>query len=266
MRSDHLFADPAQTAAWAQLLLAWAVATYGLPVLSADPMDDLSGDLPGRRRWMARVAGRAGLLALVPLIAFPLGWGAVLAAAVLGGCGVALPFARAEALRRSSALLLFRAELEMLGNALPAMLLAAVVRGAHLVVLHGVSLPLSDRKLAALALSASIALAAIGGGTFFVRGVLAKTGTHPRPQEADNEKELNVGRLIGNLERAAIVAAVAVGSYEAVGFLVAAKGVVRLDDFKQRPFAEYFLLGTLASVLVAMVSGLAIRLVFASLW
>jgi len=80
-------------------------------------------------------------------------------------------------------------------------------------------------------------------------------------------EELNRGRLIGNLERIVLTLVVAAGSYTAVGFLVAAKGLVRFEEFeKSREFTEYFLVGSLSSVLVALCAGLVLRHALLALW
>jgi hypothetical protein len=78
--------------------------------------------------------------------------------------------------------------------------------------------------------------------------------------------EINRGRLIGNLERLVLTIVVAAGSYAALGFLVAAKGLVRFEELQDREFAEYFLVGSLASVLVALCTGIAIRFTLVALW
>jgi len=60
---------------------------------------------------------------------------------------------------------------------------------------------------------------------------------------------------------------VAAGSYAALAFLVAAKGVVRADEIeKSRDFTEYFLIGSLASVLVALCAGMGLRFALIRLW
>jgi len=45
-----------------------------------------------------------------------------------------------------------------------------------------------------------------------------------------------------------------------VGLVIAAKSLARFEDLKRRHFAEYYLIGTLASLLLACLGGLAIRL------
>jgi hypothetical protein len=74
-----------------------------------------------------------------------------------------------------------------------------------------------------------------------------------------------VGATIGVLERILIVVFVLTGSEAAVGFVVAAKTLARFRLLDDRDFAEYYLLGTLASVAVAIVSGLIARAALASL-
>jgi hypothetical protein len=74
-----------------------------------------------------------------------------------------------------------------------------------------------------------------------------------------------VGATIGILERILIVVFVLTGSEAAVGFVVAAKTLARFRLLDDRDFAEYYLLGTLASVAVAIVSGLIARAAIANL-
>lgn len=65
-----------------------------------------------------------------------------------------------------------------------------------------------------------------------------------------------VGATIGVLERILIVVFVMTGTDVAIGFVVAAKTLARFRLLDDRDFAEYYLLGTLASVSVAIVSAL----------
>jgi hypothetical protein len=65
-----------------------------------------------------------------------------------------------------------------------------------------------------------------------------------------------VGSTIGILERILIVVFVLTGTDVAIGFVVAAKTLARFRLLDDRDFAEYYLLGTLASVSVAIVTAL----------
>lgn len=66
-----------------------------------------------------------------------------------------------------------------------------------------------------------------------------------------------VGATIGVLERLLIVGFVLTGASAAVGFVIAAKTIARFRQLDDRAFAEYYLLGTLASVSVALASAFA---------
>jgi hypothetical protein len=65
-----------------------------------------------------------------------------------------------------------------------------------------------------------------------------------------------IGATIGALERLLIVGFVLVGLDVAVGFVIAAKTIARFKQLDDRGFAEYYLLGTLASVAVAFSSAI----------
>lgn len=68
-----------------------------------------------------------------------------------------------------------------------------------------------------------------------------------------------VGATIGILERLLIVSFILTGAAEAIGFVVAAKTIARFRLLEDRDFAEYYLLGTLASVSVALFTALIAR-------
>jgi hypothetical protein len=68
-----------------------------------------------------------------------------------------------------------------------------------------------------------------------------------------------VGATIGVLERLLILTLILVGAEAAIGFVIAAKTLARFRQLDDRDFAEYYLLGTLASVSIAIVTGLIAR-------
>jgi hypothetical protein len=74
-----------------------------------------------------------------------------------------------------------------------------------------------------------------------------------------------VGATIGILERILIVVFVLTGTDVAIGFVVAAKTLARFRLLDDRAFAEYYLLGTLASVSVAIVTALVGRAALSAL-
>lgn len=60
------------------------------------------------------------------------------------------------------------------------------------------------------------------------------------------------GRLIGILERTLMLPMILYGQWGAIGLLLAAKSIARFEELKVRKFAEYYLVGTLMSLLVAL--------------
>jgi hypothetical protein len=81
-------------------------------------------------------------------------------------------------------------------------------------------------------------------------------------QPYDSLKGLsNAGLYLGWLERGLLVIAFAMGSFTAVGLIIGAKSVARFPEFKSRAFAEYFLIGTLISVVIAAIGGWVLRTV-----
>ncbi len=76
----------------------------------------------------------------------------------------------------------------------------------------------------------------------------------------------DAGRLIGQLERAHAFGLVTAGYPSGVGFLLAAKSVLRFNATKDdRRVAEYVIIGTLASLGWALAAGLATRLLLLEL-
>jgi hypothetical protein len=105
---------------------------------------------------------------------------------------------------------------------------------------------------------AGASLAVFGGGA--VIGSLLgpfRTGADAR---AGDDLE-HAGLYIGWLERALLYGFVVAGAPGAAAVVVAAKSIARFPSFREERFAEYFLIGTLASVSVAVGLGIAVRAV-----
>jgi hypothetical protein len=82
----------------------------------------------------------------------------------------------------------------------------------------------------------------------------APPSTEPAPSHPSPAPPGRVGEAIGILERLLIVTFVLVGAEAAIGLVIAAKTLARFKQLDDRDFAEYYLLGTLASVAVAAIS------------
>ena len=95
----------------------------------------------------------------------------------------------------------------------------------------------------------------VNGGSAIVSTVLEGLRPGAKAGGAGNR----AGRLIGILERMAMLTLVALGEWSALGFILAAKSVARFKELEDREFAEAYLVGTLTSFLVAGASGLVLR-------
>lgn len=125
----------------------------------------------------------------------------------------------------------------------------------------GQELLLSDRA----AVFASAALIAVFGG-----GALAKAATGPvrreilalpdSPERRAAVEFMSAGRAIGLLERGLLFAFLAAGQPEAAALVLAAKSLARVPTSDHGKHAsEYFLIGTLASVIASLAMSMAAR-------
>lgn len=68
---------------------------------------------------------------------------------------------------------------------------------------------------------------------------------------------LNAGKLIGNVERLLTLTLLLIGQYEAIGFIIAGKSILRYEGQKTSK-TEYVLVGTLLSFGIAIIIGIII--------
>jgi hypothetical protein len=101
-------------------------------------------------------------------------------------------------------------------------------------------------------LSGGYAIGIFGGG--WLVGRILRAVCYEGP------KERGVGRVIGWFERFLVITFVLVDQWIAIGFIIAAKSLRRYGETRDdRRFAEYVLIGTLASVSVAVLVGIGLR-------
>lgn len=95
-------------------------------------------------------------------------------------------------------------------------------------------------------------------------GFLIAKITEGWQKEIDNSKGLaDAGRWIGMLERTLILTFVLIDQFAGIGFLIAAKSILRFGDIKNkenRKEAEYILLGTMISFIIAIFTGIIVKL------
>lgn len=85
-----------------------------------------------------------------------------------------------------------------------------------------------------------------------------------KPPEAETglDKNMNAGQQVGNMERLLMLALLSLGQYTAIALVFTAKSVTRYNRIaNEQAFAEYYLLGTLYSILVVIAVHIAGMLV-----
>jgi Protein of unknown function (DUF3307) len=93
----------------------------------------------------------------------------------------------------------------------------------------------------------------IFGGGYFIRVLIGPLWKEEEGQtKKEHEEVINAGLYIGWLERFLVLTALFLQSPATVGFILAAKSIARYPELKSARFAEYFLIGTLLSVGIAI--------------
>jgi hypothetical protein len=95
------------------------------------------------------------------------------------------------------------------------------------------------------------------GGGYLIRFLIRSLAESvPSDAEEKSREQLqNAGLYIGWLERFLVVTAILLHSPATVGLILTAKSIARYPEFKSKRFAEYFLIGTLLSLSIAIVGG-----------
>ena len=77
--------------------------------------------------------------------------------------------------------------------------------------------------------------------------------------EDDVVSNNSAGYVIGCLERVIIIVFGMMGLYESIGLVLTAKSIARFPECSKKGFAEKYLVGTLVSLLIAIVGILVIQ-------
>ena len=76
---------------------------------------------------------------------------------------------------------------------------------------------------------------------------------------------IGAGASIGTLERILVFSLVLVDQYAAISIVFAAKSIARFKELDDRDVAEYYLLGTLASITLAVITGIIFKMIFGNI-
>ena len=110
--------------------------------------------------------------------------------------------------------------------------------------------------------AAIVYVAVVFAGGYLIRYLTRRLTNGIETLEDIPEQVENAGMYIGWLERFLVVTAILVQSPSMVGLILAGKSIARFPELKEQRFAEYFLIGTLLSIAMAVSGGL----VLAKLW
>lgn len=199
--------------------------------------------------WLFVHGAEVLLVQGVALLPFLPSGRSVAALAAIAGTHVAIDALKVHAERRFGRLLAWFVADQVLHCAV--LVLAAHWILAGEVVFSRITPPRIDR----LAWAVGIYAFNVNGGSAIVSTVLESLRPGAKAGAAGNR----AGRLIGILERMAMLTLVTLGEWSALGFILAAKSVARFKELEDREFAEAYLVGTLTSFLVAGASGLLLR-------
>ncbi|MBS2097424.1 DUF3307 domain-containing protein [Carboxylicivirga linearis] len=97
----------------------------------------------------------------------------------------------------------------------------------------------------------------------FIREFTSKWRAQLETKNPETEGLSNAGKWIGYLERILVLTFILSNIYSAIGFLIAAKSILRLnpkEETKSRQFSEYILVGTLLSFTITIILGLLLKL------
>jgi hypothetical protein len=251
---------------FAESLLCWQLTNYAT---GSDPVRGDNNSLhlghPKREQpaWLRWIALRSLCGALLLLLLNGFAWTSCLLAGCLLVGSLVVPVARRYLIPLTSL-----AEFEAAANSAIALVawLICIQRPDHA---SPVWIPqLNSSQLAALCICTALLIYMIRGGSFFVRGILAKAGSLPGLSESNTPSTTvyRHGTLIGQVERVIVVLIVMTGNYATLAFFFAAKGLIRSRELEDRTLADYFLLGSLSSFLLALVAGMIMQNTIARLW
>ncbi len=211
-------------------------AAIAAPVVVLLP---LAAPVPPARPVRALIAALLMLAALAPYLDEPETW-AIVAAAVAAAAAPARP-------------------------SLDRPLLPLALAAAALAVAIGVTDP-SEAWDAVEDVGSSRDVVLVVAGALvavFLAGAVIGRILHPFAERVRGDRDTpgmeNAGRYIGWLERSLLYGLVLLGSPDAAALVVAAKSIARFPSFSQEKFAEYYLIGTLLSLLIAAAAGFGVR-------
>jgi hypothetical protein len=101
-------------------------------------------------------------------------------------------------------------------------------------------------------------------GTIFIRLTLNRMRITPKKKDKPTQKdqqEYDRGKLIGLLERTFLYFLIIFNQIGAIAIIIALKSLARFKELDDKKFAEYFLIGSLLSVMVAVIPAVIVLII-----
>ncbi|ADQ81086.1 hypothetical protein Palpr_2957 [Paludibacter propionicigenes WB4] len=114
---------------------------------------------------------------------------------------------------------------------------------------QAIVLPFTNYRISLILLSYVVVFWPVG----YLIGFLLKKFNHPGQSD-------KAGQMIGQFERVIILTLVLLQQYEAIGFLITGKSIIRFSSTNQDAKSEYVLLGTMLSYALAIAMGVVVRI------
>jgi hypothetical protein len=118
------------------------------------------------------------------------------------------------------------------------------------------SIRISETTKAQVLATAIVYIFVVFGGGYLIR--LITKGMARESERRTAEQLGNAGMYIGWIERFLVVTAMVLQSPALVGLILTGKSIARYPEFKEARFAEYFLIGTLLSISLAVLGGIVL--------
>ncbi len=125
-------------------------------------------------------------------------------------------------------------------------------------LLSAFTLPFTNYKMSLILLSYLLVASPLGFVIKFATMHIAQY-RHKNITEEENIKVENGGKLIGIFERIIILTLVLLNQYEAIGFLITGKSIIRFADKNSDLKSEYVLVGTMMSYALAILIGVVVK-------
>ena len=93
--------------------------------------------------------------------------------------------------------------------------------------------------------------------SLFIRKLFISISSKTYPKE--NLEELKAGNIIGKLERIIIAILLLNNQFGVIGFVLTAKSIARFKQMEDKNFAEKYLIGTLTSFLIVLITVLILK-------